>query len=114
MNGESQGQAGRPDAPATRGQRWLLPGVLALGFLFQGLLFSHRFEFALLGAWYAAFWLFYLGLFHAVCIRQAQARPLGYLLAGSAAVLCIMTIFQSRGYSDNALADLNSLPFPPC
>lgn len=112
MDGASQSTADRPDAPVAREQRWLLLGVLALGFLFQGFLFSSRGEFARLLAWYAGFWLFYLALFHAVCFRQAQARPLGYLLAGAAIALCVMTILQGRGYSDTALTDLNVLAIP--
>ena len=100
------------DTSVTSAQRWLLLGALALGFVFQTLLFSTNYETAQLGLWYAVFWLSYLALFHAVCLQQAKARPFGFLLAGAAAFLCIMLVFQSRGYSDMELTDLNLLAIP--
>ncbi len=100
------------DAPVTNAQRWLLPGALGLGFVLQALLFSTNGETARLGLWYAIFWLAYLAVFHAVCLRQAKARPFGFLLAGVAAFLCTMLIFQSRGYSDGMLFFLNLLAIP--
>lgn len=96
--------------PVTAAQRWLLPGVLLLGILLQATLFvkaNSNFS-----AWYAIFWLAYLALFHAVSYKQALSRPLGFLLAGPAALLCVMLLLQSRGYSEQSLLYLNWLSIP--
>ncbi|MEL7603890.1 MAG: hypothetical protein AAGU77_12120, partial [Bacillota bacterium] len=96
--------------PITAAQRWLLPGVLLLGILLQATLFvKANADFS---AWYAIFWLAYLALFHAVSYKQALGRPLGFLLAGPAAFLCVMLMMQSRGYSEESLIYLNWLAIP--
>ncbi len=96
--------------PITAAQRWLLPGVLLLGILLQATLFvKANADFS---AWYAIFWLAYLALFHAVSYKQALSRPLGFLLAGPAAFLCVMLMMQSRGYSEESLIYLNWLAIP--
>jgi len=104
--------AARREEPVTRGERWLLPGVIGLGVVFQFFVLCGHRTAAETFTWYAAFWLTYVTLFHAVCWKKALARPLGFLVCGVAVLLCVMVLFQSRGYSDPALAWLNFLAIP--
>ncbi len=99
-----------PAPPVTAAQRYLLPGVLLLGIVLQATLFVK--DNASFSVGYAVFWLAYIALFHAVSYKQALSRPLGFLLAGPAAFLCVMLILQSRGYSEESLLYLNWLAIP--
>ena len=97
--------------PITAPQRRLILGVLLLGILFQAALFTGGTDTGFF-TWYGVFWLVYLGLFHALCFKQAMSRPLGFLLAGPAAFLSVMLFFQSRGYSEHNLIYINALIIP--
>ncbi len=104
-------QADAPQ-PVAAPQRWLLLGVIALGFIMQaGLSYLFQDEWSFAG-WYAAFWLIYLLVFHIFCYRQAAERPLGLILGGASAFLSVMLYFQSTGYSDKTLFYLNVLAIP--
>ncbi len=98
--------------PVTAPQRWLLLGVIVLGFIMQaGFACLFRDE-RLFAGWYASFWLIYLLVFHAFCHRQAAERPLGLILGGASALLSVMLYFQAAGYSDITLFYLNTLAVP--
>ncbi len=99
--------------PVTPPQRWLLLGVIVLGFLMQAGL-SHAFgpTPAAFAGWYAGFWLVYLAVFHVFCFNQATERPLGFILSGASAFLSVMLYFQYAGYSDETLYYLNLLAVP--
>lgn len=97
--------------PVTTPQRWLLLGVIALGFIMQACFAGYE-KASTFAGWYAAFWLAYLVLFHVFCRRQAAERPLGLVLGGAAAFLSIMQYFQAAGYSDITLSYLNILAVP--
>lgn len=100
------------DTPVNAAQRWLLPGVLLIGFLFQQLL-SHGFErpvtFALL---YTGVWLSYIVVFHTLCYKQARSRLIALPFVITAIFLCAMMIAQADGYSDINLLALNALAVP--
>lgn len=98
--------------PSLGAARLLMLGTLLLGFIFQALVYSLGLGTEAFGLFYAGFWLAYLVLFHVFCYKQAKARPLGYLFALIGAYLCLMLVFQTRGYSDEMLALLNLFAIP--
>lgn len=102
--------------PVTAPQRWLLLGVIVLGFVLQtAFSFLSSVSEANAGPYavsYAAFWLIYIALFHVFCYKKATERPLGLILCGAAAFLCVMMSFQAYGYSEWSLLFLNQLAIP--
>ncbi|HWR22109.1 MAG TPA: DUF4153 domain-containing protein [Feifaniaceae bacterium] len=102
--------------PVTAPQRWLLLGVILLGVVLQSAFsFVSTVSESSAGPYavrYAAFWLTYIALFHIFCYKKAAERPLGLVLCGAAAFLCVMMTFQAYGYSDWSLLFLNQLAIP--
>ncbi len=99
----------------SRGQKWLLLEVLALGWVWSWLWCDSDGTVPGLLIGYGLFWLIYLGIFHLVCWEKAKQRPGCFLLAAAAALVCLLNALQgwygsSQGLFGLPLFNLLAIP----